>query len=111
MFPLETCIVGDEEVNSGSRSKCQLHGVWGAKRSLTTEPSVDSCRFGVKGKHLRRRRNGFLVPSAKFLVPMLDWFNENFAERQRGSQELIAACQHFASKVRYPARKLPIVLK
>jgi hypothetical protein len=30
-------------------------------------------------------------------------FNENLAERQRGGQELIAARQHFASKIRYPA--------
>ena len=91
MFPLETCIVGDEEVDSGCRSTCQLEGVRGAKRSLTTEPSVDSCGFGVKGKHQRCRRDGFLVLSAKFLVPTLGRFNENLAERQRGGQELIAA--------------------
>jgi len=111
MSPLEARIVGNEEVNPGCRGTCQLDCVGSAKRSLTSEPSIDSRRFGVEGEHQRRCRNGFLVFSAEFLIPTLDRFNENLAERQRRGQQLIATRQHSAPKIRNPGRKVTILLK
>src|SRR5262249_35820920 len=73
---------------------CQLDRVGGAQRAITPERRVHPCCLGIEGKQQGGSGDGIFVLPCQFFVSLLDGFDENLAECQRGRQELVTPCEH-----------------
>ena len=88
---METRVVGNAQVNARRRRAGQPAGVGRAKGPIRAQCGVEPCGSRVKGNEERGRGEDFLILAAEFVVLPLEGLDQNLAEREDRSQQLIAA--------------------
>src|SRR6266699_3862397 len=82
VFSLQVGVIRDKEVNSGTCSTSQLHGVRGAERPIQTQRCINLGRLKIERDHHGRRSDGFLVLQTNVGRTTLEWLHEHFTNRQ-----------------------------